>query len=229
MARIPDRVSVPDRVSIRDRYLAVDTANVGDVLDELGLLDQSLGTDLLDLGTGRVAGFAYTITGELVPSDTTGDPRKMEACNGVSEAEVTVWAGGATGVCYFGELIALGMMERGCVGAVVDGGVRDVRWLREHGFAVRARYRSPTQSIKRWAVTQWQIPVFVPGATSRHVVVSPGDFVLGDEDGVIVVPADRVEEVLVRAEEMTRTEEEIRQALRGGLSLSAALERFGHV
>jgi len=217
------------RAEIRERYLQVDTANVGDVLDDLGFLHQGLAADFLDLGAGRVAGFAYTITGQMVPSDTSGDPKKMAACNGVSEAEVTVWSGGATGICYFGELIALGMMERGSVGAVVDGGVRDVRWLREHGFAVHARYHTPIQSIKRWEVTRWQVPVFMPGATAERVVVNPGDFVLGDEDGLVVVPADEVQRVLERAEAMTRTEVEIREALTGGMSLSEALERFGHV
>ena len=73
-----------------------------------------------------------------------------------------------------GELIALGMQERGCVGAVVDGGVRDLRWLRQHDFPVFARYRTPVQSIGRWSVTGWQEPVSISGATMRWVRVNPG-------------------------------------------------------
>jgi 4-hydroxy-4-methyl-2-oxoglutarate aldolase len=217
------------RQEIRERFLQVDTANVADVLDEIGLFDQGLASDLLDLGAGRVAGWAYTITGQMIPYDDDGDARKMEACGGVGEGEVTVWSGGATGVCYFGELIALGMMERGSTGAVIDGGVRDVRWLKEHGFPVFGRYRTPVQSIKRWRVTEWQVPVYLPGATTERVVVRPGDFLLGDEDGLIVVPVEHVDDVLKRSEEMTQTEVQIREALRSGTSLSDALEQFGHV
>jgi 4-hydroxy-4-methyl-2-oxoglutarate aldolase len=183
------------RQEIRERFLQVDTANVADVLDEIGLFDQGLASDLLDLGAGRVAGWAYTITGQMIPYDDDGDARKMEACGGVGEGEVTVWSGGATGVCYFGELIALGMMERGSTGAVIDGGVRDVRWLKEHGFPVFGRYRTPVQFIKRWRVTEWQVPVYLPGATTERVVVRPGDFLLGDEDGLIVVPVEHVDDV----------------------------------
>lgn len=221
--------SVEEQQAVRERYLAVDTANIGDVMDELGLPHQGLSPEFAPFSGGRLAGFAYTITGEMVPYEGSGDPKKMEACGGVSPAEVTVWAGGARGICYFGELIALGLQERGCVGALVDGGVRDTRWLDEHGFPVRARYATPIQSIGRWRVTDWQVPVYLPGATTERVVVRPGDFVLADEDGGIVVPAERIDEVLARAEQMTETEVQVREKLKEGMSLSDALERFGHV
>lgn len=217
------------RTEIRERFLRVDTANVGDVLDDLGLRDQALSSELVPFSGGKIAGFAYTITGEMAPYDKKGDAGKMEACGGVSEAEVTVWSGQAEGVCYFGELIALGMMERGSVGAILDGGIRDVRWLSEHGFPVFAAYRTPTQSIHRWKVTNWQVPAYMPGATAQRVVVHPGDFVLGDEDGLIVIPAAHIDEVLTTAERMTDTEAEIRQALQDGMSLTQALETYGHV
>ena len=221
--------STEQRRELRERFTQVDTANVADVLDDMGLLNQGLSSELMDLGAGRIAGWAFTISGQMAPFDGDGDARKMQACGEVGEGEITVWSGNGSGVCYFGELIALGMVERGSVGAVLDGGIRDVRWLSEHGFPVFARYRTPVQSIKRWRVTEWQVPVYMPGATTEHVVVHPGDFVLGDEDGLIVVPAEHVETVLEQAEEMTRTEVRIREALQSGMSLSEALEQFGHV
>jgi 4-hydroxy-4-methyl-2-oxoglutarate aldolase len=69
----------------------------------------------------------------------------------------------------------------------------------------------------------------MPGATIPEVTVSPGDFMLGDDDGVIVIPGDVAEQVLERAEELGRREVEIRAELARGLSLSEALARFGHV
>lgn len=217
------------RADIRRRYAAVDTSNVADALDALGLPDQGLAPELAPMSGARLAGWAYTIAGQSRPYAGGGDPAKMEACAGIGPDEVAVWAGDGVGVCYFGELIALGLRERGCVGSVVDGGVRDLRWLAEHRIAVFARYRTPVQSIGRWAVTAWQQPVSLRGATAAWVRVAPGDFVLGDEDGVIVVPDAVVEQVLDEAERLTVREVEIRAALRSGLSLAGALERYGHV
>ena len=217
------------RAAIRERFLAVDTSNVADVLDQLGLPDQGLAPSFQPFSGARLAGWAHPILGRMMPNDEIGDPAKMAACQQIGPGEVSVWAGDGAGVCYFGELIALAMIERGSVGALVDGGVRDLRWLREYDFPVFARYRTPVQSIGRWRVTGSRIPVQLPGATSDTVAIRPGDFVLADDDGALVVPAERVEEVLTSAEALTRTEAQIRNALRSGLSLAECLERFGHV
>ncbi|GAA5174849.1 hypothetical protein GCM10023321_79630 [Pseudonocardia eucalypti] len=218
-----------ERDDIRTRFQAVDTSNVADALDELGLTDQGLHPELTALSGERLAGWAYTIAGETASYEGTGDPAKMAACAGVGPGEVTVWAGDGAGICYFGELIALGMAERGAVGALVDGGVRDLKWLRRHGFSVFARYRTPIQSIGRWRVTGAQGAVTLRGATAPTVTVHPGDFVLADEDGAIVIPDRAVDAALRRAEELTRTEVRIREALADGSSLQECLDRFGHV
>ena len=220
-----------DNESLRTRFLAVDTSNVADVLDKLGYPDQGLSPDFLPYPstTGRLAGWAYTIRGQMMPSTETGDPQKMRACQGISPGEVTVWAGDGAGICYFGELIATGMKERGCMGALVDGGVRDVRWIGQLGFPVYARYRTPIQSIGRWKVNASQVPVVMRGATVAEVAVSPGDFILADEDGAIVIPAALTTQVLEAAEKLTRTEVAIRAELSAGLSLAEALRKYGHV
>jgi regulator of RNase E activity RraA len=219
------------RAAIRERYLAVDTSNVADALDEMGHYDYGLSAGFAPFPAeaGKLAGWAYTIRGQMVPYEGTGDAAKMEACAGIGKDEVSVWSGNGEGICYFGELIALGMQERGSAGALVDGGIRDVRWLGEHKFTVYARYRTPVQSIGRWRVDGWQETVYVAGATVARVAVDPGDFILADEDGAIVIPADIAVDVLERAEELTRVEQRIRKELAGGLSLGDALKKFGHV
>ena len=222
----------PRREELRRRYLKVDASNVADVLDEFGLPDQGLAPAFgpYPANAGPLAGWALTIDGEMAPYESSGgDPAKMEACARLTPGTVSVWSGKGEGVCFFGELISIGMQERGCVGAVVDGGIRDVRWLGDLGFPVYARYRTPVQSIGRWRVTGSGEPVSMPGATISEVTVSPGDFILGDDDGVIVIPGDVAEQVLERAEELGRREVEIRAELARGLSLSEALARFGHV
>jgi regulator of RNase E activity RraA len=214
------------------RFAALDSSIVADVLDDLGVVDQGLAAEFAPFPAqaGKLAGPAFPIAGQMSPSPVTGgDATKMEACAAIPAGAVSVWSGAGEGVCFFGELIALGMQERGCVGALVDGGVRDVAWLGRHGFPVFARYRTPVQSIGRWRVTGYGAPVVLPGATVRHVTVAPGDFVLADDDGAIVVPIAVLDEVLERGEAMLAQEQRIRAELARGLSLTEALERFGHV
>jgi 4-hydroxy-4-methyl-2-oxoglutarate aldolase len=220
-----------NKESIRQRFLAVDTSNVADVLDTLGLMNQGLAPAFgpYPSNAGQLAGWAYTIRGQMSPYPLGGDADKMQACQGVSAGEVTVWSGDGEGICYFGELIAIGMKERGCVGALVDGGIRDIRWIGEQKFPVYARYRTPVQSIGRWKVNGCQVPVMMRGATSKFVEVSPGDFILGDDDGAIVIPAGIVEKVLVEAERLTAIEVAIRKELLAGLNLAEALKKYGHV
>ena len=217
--------------SIRKRYLRVDTATVADVLDVLGLRDQGLAPELAPYpaAAGRMGGWAYTIRGRMQRYAGSGDPRKMQAVDGVGPGEVTVWSGEGRGVCFFGELIALGMKRRGCAGALVDGGIRDIGWIAKQRFPVYARYRTPVQSIGRWKVTAWQVPVDMPGATRKRVRVSPGDFVLADVDGVIVIPARVCAKVLAEAERVTKTEIRIRRELDRGASLEDVLDKYGHV
>lgn len=217
---------------IRERYKAVETSNAADVLDDLGLPDQGLAPEFAPFPAGaeRLAGWAFTIRGQMAPYTIgEGDAEKMAACARLGPGSVSVWSGGGEGVCFFGELIAIGMRERGCVGALVDGGVRDLAWLRRHGFPVYARYRTPVQSLGRWKVTGWDVPVSLPGATRATVTVNPGDFILADEDGAVVIPAGVCADVLERAEAIGRREVEIREQIAAGLSLAQALEKFGHV
>lgn len=224
-------MNAEQKESIRQRYLLVDSSNVADVLDECGLLDQGLAPEFAPYPAtaGRLAGWAYTIRGQMTPYPMGGDADKMAACQGLGRGEVSVWSGDGAGICYFGELIAIGMKERGCVGALVDGGIRDVRWIGEQAFAVYARYRTPVQSIGRWKVNACQVPVYLRGATSKLVTVHPGDFIHGDDDGVIVIPAAMVEKVLVEAERLTDKERLIRAELQAGLTLGQALQKYGHV
>src|SRR5207247_4076946 len=219
------------RESTRRRYLKVDTATVADVLDVLGLPDQGLAPEFAPYpaAAGKMGGWAYTIRGRMTRYAGSGDLAKMIAVDGVGRGELTVWSGEGRGVCFFGELIALGMKRRGCAGALVDGGIRDIEWIGRQRFPVYARYRTPVQSIGRWKVTAWQVPVFLPGATSKRVKVRPGDFVLADTDGVIVVPAALAVKVLAEAERLTRKEVRIRRELQKGATLEGVLRKYGHV
>jgi regulator of RNase E activity RraA len=223
--------TVEKKEEIRLRYLEVDTSNVADVLDSMNLLQQGLAADFGPYPDTckRMAGWAYTIRGQMTPYPQGGDADKMTACQGLSPGEISVWSGNGEGICYFGELIALGMKERGCTGALLDGGIRDVRWIGEHAFPVFARYRTPVQSIGRWKVNACQIPVYMRGHDGANVIVRPGDFILCDDDGAIVIPIEHVESVLIESERLTQVEKNIRIELANGLNLGDALKKYGHV
>jgi len=223
--------AAPGREAIRVRFLKVDTSNVADVLDDMGLPHQGLAADFKPFpeSAGKLAGWAYTIRGQMTPYAGKGDPEKMKACQGLAPGDVSVWSGDGEGICYFGELIAVGMKDRGAVGALVDGGIRDIRWIGALGFPVYARYRTPVQSIGRWKVVEWQQNVYLRGATAKWVLVSPGDFILADEDGAIVIPQAVMSETLGRAEQLTEQETKLRLELQNGLGLEQALAEFGHV
>lgn len=220
------------KLDLRERFLRVDTANVADILDELGHPDCGLASSFWPIRERleKMAGWAYTIRGQMTPYPGSGDPKKMQAVSGLAPGHLSVWSGGgAEGVCFFGELIARGMQHRGCSGALVDGGIRDIEWLARMNFPVYARYRTPVQSIGRWEVNAWQVDVYLPGATSARVKVRPDDFILADFDGALVIPAEIAEEVLRRAEALTEKEQRIREDLDAGLSLPEVLSKYGHV
>jgi len=227
----PQQLDPEAAEKVRQRYLKVDAATVSDVLDGLGYQHQGLAGTFAPYPetAGKLAGWAYTICGGMRPYAGGGDADKMKAVDGLKPGCVSVWSGPGDGVCFFGELIALGMKTRGATGALVDGGIRDIEWIARQKFPFYARYRTPVQSIGRWKVTAWQVPAYLPGATKQHVIVNPGDFVLGDTDGVVVVPADAVEKVLNEAERLTATEVKIRAELDAGATLEQVLTKYGHV
>jgi 4-hydroxy-4-methyl-2-oxoglutarate aldolase len=219
-----------DAETLRQRFLAVDSATLSDLLEKRGRAAQCLANDIVPLCTAnKIAGWAYTIRGQMTPWEGAADQDKMRAIEGIGAGEIAVWSGEGEGVCYFGELLALGMKVRGCAGAALDGGVRDSHWISAHGFPVFGKFRTPVASNNRWKVTGCQLPIFMPGAVSKTVAVNPGDFVLGDSDGVVIVPRAVLDEVLAEAEELTAREIEVRQEIDAGASLEVVLKRYGNI
>lgn len=206
------------------------TAVVSDVFDDLGRRPPVLHHAITPLRSGiAFAGPAYTIAGRSEDFDG-GDRPKLRAIDEMPDGCVAVWAGtDIRGVCCFGDLLATSMQARGVAGVVVDGGVRDASFLSGMDLPVLARFRTPAQGIGRWKVTAVQEPVRLRGGIDDEVLVSPGDVVVGDDDGIVVVPTDLVDEVAARAAAWAEGEDEARDAIADGLPLLAALERFGHL
>lgn len=208
------------------------TAVVSDVFDALGLRPPVLDTSLFPVkGPGHAfAGPAYTVAGESYEWPRGGDREKLAAIDAMPPGVVPVWAGGdIRGVCCFGDLLASSMQARGCAGVVVDGGVRDTAYLRTLALPIMARFRTPAQGVHRWKVRAAQIPVQVRGAIDDWVTVEPGDNIIADDDGVIVVPARLLEEISRRVAAWSSTETLAREEILKGMRLLEALETFGHL
>ncbi len=206
------------------------TAAIADIFDQLHLLPPVLDNRLYPVLEGSTfAGPAYTVAGEA-RTYSGGDRLKLEAIDGMTQGAVAVWAGkDAEGVCCFGDLLATAMRARGVTAAVVDGGVRDMRFLRECGMPVYTRYRSPAQGIGRWKVTGYQAPVEVRGALCEWLTISPGDLIVGDADGLIAIPSAMVGQIAAAAGKLSTTESEARNDIANGLPLLAAIAKYGHL
>lgn len=206
------------------------TSVIADVLDERGLRPGVFHDDVLPLRKGvAFAGPAATIAGAS-EDYSGGDRRKLAAIDALTPGSVAVWAGGdIRGVCCFGDLLATSMQARGVAGVVVDGGVRDAAFLSGMDLPILARYVSPAQGIGRWRVTSVDGPVRVRGAIDDWVTVTPGDWIVADVDGALVVPQALAADVAEQTADWAGREGEARSAIAAGMPLLEALDRFGHL
>jgi regulator of RNase E activity RraA len=212
--------------------LQAGTAVIADVFDTMGHLPPILENSLFPIpGPGsRFIGPAYTITGESHSWSGKGDRAKLAAIDAMPAGVVAVWAGNdIQGVCCFGDLLAEAMKARGCAGVVVDGGVRDLAYLRSLKLPMMVRYCTPAQAIGRWRVSDCQSPIRVRGALEAWVLVTPGDPVVADDDGVIVVAAELIEDITAKVTEWANKDSRAREDIRKGTSLIEALDIYGHL
>jgi 4-hydroxy-4-methyl-2-oxoglutarate aldolase len=213
---------------VRERFAAIYTAALADILDARGFHAQTLPPSIRPLERGmRMAGPAYTVEGRAAsnPDEAAYDEaiRKVLGMLGdVPEAHVAVYACEQDVSAHLGELSVTSLKARGVAGCVLDGGCRDVGFILDEGFPVFTRFVTPEDSTWRWELVATQVPV-----TIGNVRVEPGDWVVGDDDGVVVVPAAIAEDVVAEAEEKAATENEIRAAVRNGMAPLEAYERYG--
>jgi regulator of RNase E activity RraA len=121
-----------------------------------------------------------------------------------------------------GELSAQTLAARGVLGYVVDGGSRDTDLVLEQGFPVFCSFLTPADIVARWIPDRFGEPV-----TIGTVTIASGDYLLGDRDGVVVIPRALVEEVVTKTEDVVSTESDMRRALIGGMDPIEAYNTYG--
>ncbi len=207
-------VEQPGRASaeLLDRFRRVPSANIGDAMGRLGAVDARI----KPVWPGAtVVGSAFTVWTR--PGDNQGIHAALEQ---VQQGDVLVVNGGGDeSRALIGELIGGKARLRGAVGFVIDGAVRDATGLQEYGVPVFARATTPAGPYKD-GPHLLQARIAVGG-----VVVSPGDVVVGDEDGVVVVPLAQAEAVLAAAERKQADEQRTRDRIEAGLASSSSERR----
>lgn len=208
-----------------DRYASLYPGAIADVLDDVGYDDQTLDPGIGPLEDRMItAGVAYPCVGR--PNRSVEDDQNirniLQMLGDAPEHAVVVYETNATDSAQIGELSVECLLANGCRGAVLDGGARDLDYILENDFPLFTRFRTPADAVPRWELLDWDTSAVVGG-----VEVSPGDVVVGDVDGVVVIPADVAEDVLLEAEELAETENAVRDAVRDGVHPLDAYEEYG--
>jgi 4-hydroxy-4-methyl-2-oxoglutarate aldolase len=201
------------------------TGAISDILDEMGLRSQVLPKEIQSLESGAtVAGRALTIVGEPTTSD---DPEVifvpyLKMLGDVKPGDVLVSQPKDDVAAHLGELSSETAQFRGARGAVIDGGARDTDYTRKLDFPVFARYKTPVDIVGRWRLIAHNVPIDI-----GRVHVEPGDYIVGDRDGVLVIPQAVIEEVVTKAEGVVKTENLVRKSILKGMHPVDAYRKFG--
>jgi 4-hydroxy-4-methyl-2-oxoglutarate aldolase len=205
----------------RTLYAAV----ISDVLDAIGLRDQVVSVALRCVsGQVVLVGRAKTTRWEEIEHvDPNPYELELKAVDQCAPGDVFVAAAaGSPRSGVWGELLSTAARNQGCVGALVDGAVRDVVKMSEMNFTVFARSVCPRDSRDRQRVTGVDVPVDIGG-----VRISPGDLLFADADGVVVVPRAAESEVLEKALEKVTAENRVRDEIRAGTKAADVFRKYG--
>jgi regulator of RNase E activity RraA len=228
-------LSPEEILSLCERLEKTYTPAVADTLDDLGFMNQTLESGFMPIiPDAVVAGPAYTIEeARTKKSKRLSDYDPGFVANALTllfdnmqrGQVIVINTNGFYGAGAFGELMATTAKFYGGVkAAVVDGPIRDIGRILEISFPVWARGNIPTDSIGRVDLVGVGQPIFCGG-----VRVNPGDIVMADRDGVVVIPVSEVDlvEVVEKAEEIVAAERRSRQEIREGSSLLDVYKKYG--
>ena len=220
----PTQVSDSELIA---QFRRVEVASVSDAIEQIIGKKMYMSHHMQPIFVSKFVGFARTV--QLKKDEGNKDPN---ALNGMLEA---IDQGGTDSVYVMsvedgediagmGGLMGTAMASRGYAGAVIDGGVRDVAYLRKIGFPVFATGIVPSTSVHHYRFAGAQIPLVCNG-----VPVNPGDIVVADSDGVTVVPRAQAQAVLTLAQQMDFKEHSMYPVIEQMKSIVEAVKKFGRL
>lgn len=208
------------------------SAVVGDAMDKVGYLHQFLPPYLKPLRDDMmVVGRAMTVLEADVFSEVSNSHNTVmskpfglmfEALDDLKTNEVYICAGASPSYALWGEMMSTRALKLGGAGAVLDGYSRDTPGILSLGFPTFSRGRYAQDQGPRGKVIDFRVPIMF-----GNVRVSPGDIIVGDLDGVCVVPQEAEKEVFSKAFEKARGEKVVKESLNEGMSTVAAYAKYG--
>ncbi len=212
-------------ISLADRLRGCYSGAVYDVLRAKGYVQQTLPQYLrpLDLQQ-KLAGPVFTIQGKRDDS-LEAHQSLLKWCELLSKAPantVLVCQPNDHTLAHMGELSSETLVYKKVLGYIVDGGCRDSAFIENLGFPVFCKYFTPVDVVAKWAATAFGEPILI-----GEVTIHPGDYVLADRDGIVIIPGAISEEVVQQTEEVLRTENLVRKAILQGADPVAAYVRYG--
>lgn len=208
----------------RERLNALATSNLSDALDRLGITHCAVAGITPRWGRTKVVGRAVTIKMTAAGAVPARAHLGIDAIANSEPGDVIVIdnRGDLHNNCW-GEILALGAQLQGVSGVVVDGAARDVDACEAFGFPVHARGTVPMTARGRIVQEDWNVAVRVGDAPVR-----PGDVIVADINGVVVIPVERLSDVVSSAEEIMAKENAMLEAMRKGESIQAVDRRFNY-
>jgi regulator of RNase E activity RraA len=208
-------------------FRRVEVASVSDALEQLTGKRMYMSHRMHPLFTTKFAGFARTVL--LKKDEGNTDPAALNGMltaidDGSADSVYVMVVEDGENIAGMGGLMGTAMAARGYAGAVIDGGVRDVAYLRKIGFPVYATGIVPSTSVHHYRFAGSQIAVNCDGVT-----VNAGDIVTADSDGVVVVPRARAQEVLTLAQQMDFKEHSMYALIEQMKSIVEAVKKFGRL
>jgi len=208
------------------------TAVVGDIMDKMGHFKQFLSSRIRPLKDDMfIVGRAMTVLESDTFSEYSGGVNPLlnkpfgmmlEALDDLKKDEVYICAGASPDYAVWGELMATRAKVCGAAGAVVDGYSRDTDGILDIGLPCFSYGPYAQDQAPRGKVIDYRVSIIING-----VRINPGDIIIGDIDGVCVVPAQIEEEVLTRALEKARGEKTVKKMIEQGMSSKEAFEKYG--
>jgi ferritin-like protein/regulator of RNase E activity RraA len=216
--------------TVRDHIVealqSVYTGALTDILDGLNLVNQSLSQEFLPLERGmRFVGPAYPVEcrpNPLAVSHGQSARGLFEMLGSVPTGHVVVVQMNGIEASIFGDLSITALRAQGAAGAVIDGGARDIHSLKEIGFPVVPRFIRPQGFIQRGDWVGWgRDPIQIEG-----IRIAPGDYLVGDDSGVVVVPAEVADQVAEAVTRLTDKETILRTEIALGMNPAQAFDRY---
>ena len=200
------------------------TGNIADAIEEATGARGWMSADMKPIFDARIVGRAVTaVLRPVLKSDTRKYPNyALEILDQAPEGSVLVYVmQDGLDIAAMGNLMGTTAKVRNLAGAVIDGAVRDVAELKQIGFPVWSRRITPATSVGRMVSSEKQVPV-----KCGDVMVNPGDYIVGDTDGIVVVPAAAAEKVIALLKQYDDKESKMMPIIKQEKSMLKALEIY---